>query len=176
MRVSLTYRRQSVSLSDNKKKENKNGGREYKEKRKKEREEKKTPCYVEIKIRKKWTTKRAATRRHCWNGWTPRGANVTRVNVPLITLINKALCLAARPRWRQMETRARFPLRARALASLLSNSQEFHHFFDFNSFFYRRKKLEGAEGKRGEFKVREILRFENDRKRAGKFKYSLKLN
>lgn len=129
MRVSLTYRRQSVSLSDNKKKENKNGGREYKEKRKKEREEKKTPCYVEIKIRKKWTTKRAATRRHCWNGWTPRGANVTRVNVPLITLINKALCLAARPRWRQMETRARFPLRARALASLLSNSQEFHHFF-----------------------------------------------
>lgn len=24
--------------------------------------------------------------------WTPHGANVTRVNVPLITLINKALC------------------------------------------------------------------------------------
>lgn len=31
-----------------------------------------------------------ATERHCCR-WTPHGANVTRVNVPLITLINTVL-------------------------------------------------------------------------------------
>lgn len=50
MRVSLTYRRQSVSLSDNKKKENKNGGREYKERKKGKR--KKHPATLKSRFEK----------------------------------------------------------------------------------------------------------------------------
>lgn len=59
--------------------------------------------------------------------WTPHGANVTRVNVPLITLINEALCLVEA----SMATNGNAcaisitSVRAR-VTRLLSNSREFH--------------------------------------------------